>query len=90
MAWAGLVLIPTPTSTSNLHTNKPNAANAPTQQDLSGGLPVRVRSPLAADPEDGPPLWGMQLDLEQSRAELKAAVDAGGGKVRCAALWVAA
>ncbi|KAI8464936.1 MAG: ArsAB family transporter: arsenite [Monoraphidium minutum] len=46
-------------------------------QDVSGGLPVRVTSPLGGD---DPPLWGMQIDLEQSRAELKAAVDAGGGQ----------
>lgn len=47
-------------------------------QDVSGGLPVRVTSPLPG--VDDPPLWGMQIDLEQSRAELKAAVDAGGGQ----------
>lgn len=37
-----------------------------------------MTSPLGGD---DPPLWGMQIDLEQSRAELKAAADAGGGKV---------
>jgi arsenite-transporting ATPase len=47
--------------------------------DLSGGAPVRVASPVAG-PDDGPPLWGMQIDLEQSRQELRAAVDAGGGQ----------
>eukprot|EP00775_Hariotina_reticulata_P006182 gene6182-6420_t len=43
-------------------------------QDVSGGLPVKVNSPFGPDL----PLYGMQIDLEQARSELKAAV-AGGG-----------
>jgi hypothetical protein len=43
-------------------------------QDVSGGLPVQVQGLGGIDL----PLYGMQIDLEQARAELKAAV-AGGG-----------
>jgi hypothetical protein len=43
-------------------------------QDVSGGLPVKVESPFGGEL----PLYGMQIDLEQARTELRAAV-AGGG-----------
>lgn len=43
-------------------------------QDVSGGLPVKVESPFGGEL----PLHGMQIDLEQAREELRAAV-AGGG-----------
>lgn len=52
-------------------------------QDVSGGLPVRVTGPDGMS-DDGLPLWGMQIDLEQARSELKAAV-AGGGTAGTAA-----
>ncbi|WIA41438.1 hypothetical protein OEZ86_005018 [Tetradesmus obliquus] len=42
--------------------------------DVSGGLPVKVESPFGGEL----PLHGMQIDLEQAREELRAAV-AGGG-----------
>jgi len=62
--------------------NKPTPAtnqtkNHPPHQSLSGGQPVRVTSPVGGDDL---PLWGMQIDVEQSRADLKAAVEGGGGK----------
>ncbi|GBF93888.1 ATPase [Raphidocelis subcapitata] len=47
-------------------------------QDLSGGGPVRIAPPPGADP-DSLPLWGMQIDLDASRAELRAALGGGGG-----------
>jgi hypothetical protein len=43
-------------------------------QDVSGGLPVQVQGPGGMDMS----LYGMQIDLDQARAELRAAV-AGGG-----------
>lgn len=44
------------------------------KQDVSGGLPVQVQGFGGTDLS----LWGMQIDLDQARAELRAAV-AGGG-----------
>ncbi len=44
------------------------------EQDLKGGLPVPVTSPMGEIP-----LWGMELDLEQARAEMRAINDGGGG-----------
>ncbi|KAF8054880.1 ARSA1 [Scenedesmus sp. PABB004] len=43
-------------------------------QDVSGGLPVAVTDPRGGEL----PLWGMQIDLDQARAELRDAVAAGG------------
>lgn len=43
-------------------------------QDLTGGLPVQITSPLG----DDLPLWGMQLNLEQAKEELREAAAAGG------------
>ncbi|GIM05812.1 hypothetical protein Vretimale_10202 [Volvox reticuliferus] len=45
-------------------------------QDLSGGQPVKVSSPLG----DGLPLWGLQLDPEQAKAELRDVLADDGGK----------
>ncbi|PNH08215.1 putative arsenical pump-driving ATPase [Tetrabaena socialis] len=45
-------------------------------QDLSGGEPVRVTSPLG----DELPLWGLQLDPEQAKAELREVLADDGGK----------
>eukprot|EP00879_Flechtneria_rotunda_P015872 GHRR01016599.1.p1 GENE.GHRR01016599.1~~GHRR01016599.1.p1 ORF type:complete len:577 (+),score=165.56 GHRR01016599.1:1133-2863(+) len=46
-------------------------------QDVSGGLPVQVQNPFG-----GPelPLYGMQINLEQARAELRSTVAGGGAK----------
>lgn len=45
-------------------------------QDLSGGLPVRVTSPMGGDL----PLWGLQLDPEQAKQELRDVLSDDGGK----------
>ncbi|PNW83746.1 hypothetical protein CHLRE_05g245158v5, partial [Chlamydomonas reinhardtii] len=45
-------------------------------QDLSGGSPVKITSPLG----DELPLWGLQLDPEQAKAELRAVLADDGGK----------
>ncbi len=44
------------------------------EQDLRGGLPVPVSSPMGDIP-----LFGMELDLEQARAELRSINDGSGG-----------
>jgi len=65
-------------------------------QDLSGGKPVRVEGSVhgsapgaGGDGGDGGgdggdpvpiPLWGMQIDLDGAKAELRAALEAGGAK----------
>ena len=46
----------------------------PHTQDVSGGLPVQVQGPGGVDMS----LYGMQIDLDQARSELRAAI-AGGG-----------
>jgi hypothetical protein len=51
----------------------------PVLQDVSGGLPVKVESPFGGDL----PLYGMQIDLEQARAELRTAVAGGGTAGAC-------
>ncbi|KXZ50739.1 hypothetical protein GPECTOR_15g424 [Gonium pectorale] len=45
-------------------------------QDLSGGNPVQVLSPMGGDL----PLWGLQLDPEQAKAELREVLADDGGK----------
>ncbi|KAG2424744.1 hypothetical protein HYH02_015126, partial [Chlamydomonas schloesseri] len=45
-------------------------------QDLSGGSPVKINSPLGTDL----PLWGLQLDPEQAKAELREVLADDGGK----------
>ncbi|GLI62585.1 hypothetical protein VaNZ11_005259 [Volvox africanus] len=45
-------------------------------QDLSGGEPVKVSSPLGGDL----PLWGLQLDPDQAKAELRDVLADDGGK----------
>lgn len=52
-----------------------------TLQDVSGGLPVQVTNPITG--EQDLPLYGMQIDLEQARAELKNAVAGGGTAGPC-------
>lgn len=47
-------------------------------QDVSGGSPVRVANPMGD--EDSLPLWGMEIDPEAARAELRAISDNDGGK----------
>lgn len=44
-------------------------------QDLSSGSPVEVLSPLGQLP-----LWGMEIDLQAAREELRVATDAEGGR----------
>ncbi|KAG1670431.1 hypothetical protein FOA52_010167 [Chlamydomonas sp. UWO 241] len=44
-------------------------------QDLRGGLPVRITSPMGEMP-----LWGMQIDPEQAREELRQVAADDGGK----------
>jgi arsenite/tail-anchored protein-transporting ATPase len=44
-------------------------------QDLSGGKPVRITSPMGDIP-----LWGMQIDPEQARQELRDVMADDGGK----------
>jgi len=44
-------------------------------QDLKGGLPVKITSPMGDIP-----LWGMELDPEQARAELRQVMADDGGK----------
>jgi hypothetical protein len=51
----------------------------PVLQDVSGGLPVKVESPFGGDL----PLYGMQIDLEQARTELRTAVAGGGTAGTC-------
>ncbi|MEW5306530.1 MAG: hypothetical protein WDW36_008988 [Sanguina aurantia] len=47
-------------------------------QDLTGGSPVRIVSPLGGDM----PLWGMQIDPESARTELRDIMaDDGGAKL---------
>ncbi|MEW5316453.1 MAG: hypothetical protein WDW38_007825 [Sanguina aurantia] len=47
-------------------------------QDLTGGSPVRIVSPLGG----GMPLWGMQIDPESARTELRDIMaDDGGAKL---------
>jgi hypothetical protein len=48
-------------------------------QDVSGGLPVKVESPFGGEL----PLYGMQIDLEQARTELRTAVAGGGTAGAC-------
>lgn len=48
-------------------------------QDVSGGLPVQVQGPGGVDLS----LYGMQIDLEQARAELRGAVAGGGAAGVC-------
>jgi hypothetical protein len=62
---------------------KPRHARA---QDVSGGLPVRVQ-PVGGGEL---PLWGMQIDLEQARSELRAAVAGGGTAGVCVCVCVRA
>ncbi|KAG2485745.1 hypothetical protein HYH03_015554 [Edaphochlamys debaryana] len=45
-------------------------------QDLSGGEPVKITSPLGNDL----PLWGLQLDPEQAKQELREVLADDGGK----------
>ncbi|GFR49978.1 hypothetical protein Agub_g12120 [Astrephomene gubernaculifera] len=45
-------------------------------QDLSGGTPVRVTSPTGEEL----PLWGLQLDPEQAKQELREVLADDGGK----------
>jgi arsenite-transporting ATPase len=53
-------------------------------QDLSGGKPVRIEGSVhgagAADDDEPLPLWGMQIDLEGAKRELRGALEAGGAK----------
>jgi arsenite-transporting ATPase len=52
-------------------------------QDLSGGKPVRIEGTVhgGTGADDDPlPLWGMQIDLEGAKQELRAALEAGGAK----------
>ncbi len=44
-------------------------------QDLSGGKPVRITSPMGEVP-----LWGMEISPEQARAELRQLVADDNGK----------
>jgi arsenite-transporting ATPase len=50
-------------------------------QDLSGGKPVRIEGAVhGGDPDEPLPLWGMQIDLEGAKQELRDALEAGGAK----------
>jgi arsenite/tail-anchored protein-transporting ATPase len=52
-------------------------------QDLSGGKPVRIEGTVhggSSASDDPLPLWGMQIDLEGAKQELRAALEAGGAK----------
>lgn len=52
------------------------AVDVPRTQDLTGGLPVRITSPMPGS--EDLPLWGMQIDLEQARQELQQVGRVGG------------